>query len=539
MRRIVELLLICILVARPAWADEPAGDLTQEEREAGWIELFDGRTLDGWQAGSKADWTVVDGAIKATSGEPGLLCTERQFRNFELRLEFRAPDTTNSGVFLRTPLVPTDPTVDCYELNIAPPPFPTGSFVKRKRCIAHLAKEGWQRFDILAKDEHFEVDLNGERVLEHVDPMPLPAGLIGLQFREGPIEFRRIRIRSHREEFLPQLRPSDWGPPRAPPPVVRSTQLRPSALHRDPESGYWAPALLAGGCSRRNWNRDKRRAAQAGSRREQCRMARLSMNEMTTYRWSFEEDVAQFAAAGFDAIGVWRQKLSDFGEEKGIELLAESGLKVSNLLWAGGFTGSDGRTLRESIDDALDAIRLAAEMRADCLVVYTGARAGHTHSHVRRLLREALTKIVPAAEEHGVTLALEPMHPDCAAGFTFLTCPAETLELIASLDSPALKLAFDTYHLGFNRAALDRIADMASQIAVVHLGDGRAPRDREQNRSLLGQGEIPLAEIITKLEASGYRGYYDIELLGEEIEVANYHDVLVQSKLSFGKLLVA
>ena len=60
----------------------------------------------------------------------------------------------------------------------------------------------------------------------------------------------------------------------------------------------------------------------------------LSMNEMTTYRWSFEEDVARYRAAGIGAIGVWRQKLSDFGEDKGVELLAESGLKVSNPPWA-------------------------------------------------------------------------------------------------------------------------------------------------------------------------------------------------------------
>ena len=84
-------------------------------------------------------------------------------------------------------------------------------------------------------------------------------------------------------------------------------------------------------------------------------MAILSMNETTTYRWSFEEDVAQYAAAGIPAIGVWRQKLSDCGQSRGIELLAQKGLKVSHLLWAGGFTGSDGRTFRESVDDAREA----------------------------------------------------------------------------------------------------------------------------------------------------------------------------------------
>ena len=72
-------------------------------------------------------------------------------------------------------------------------------------------------------------------------------------------------------------------------------------------------------------------------------MAELSINEMTTFRWTFDEDVANYAAAGVRAIGVWRQKLADYGEERGIELLRDSGLRVSNLLWAGGLSGWDGR----------------------------------------------------------------------------------------------------------------------------------------------------------------------------------------------------
>src|SRR5437868_1367486 len=105
-------------------------------------------------------------------------------------------------------------------------------------------------------------------------------------------------------------------------------------------------------------------------------MDRLSMNELTTYRWSFEEDVRNYAAAGFSAIGVWRQKLSDFGEERGAELLLESGLEVSSLLWAGGFTGSDGRSYRESLQDAEESVRLAAGLHAGCLILFTGSRAG-------------------------------------------------------------------------------------------------------------------------------------------------------------------
>jgi len=203
---------------------------------------------------------------------------------------------------------------------------------------------------------------------------------------------------------------------------------------------------------------------------------RLSMNEVTTYRWPFEQDVACYAEAGIQAIGVWRQKLADYGEQRGIELLVERGLGVSNLLWAGGFTGSDGRSYRDSLEDAEDAIRLAATMRAGCLVVYSGGRNGHTHNHCRRLIRYALAELEPLACDLEVTLALEPMHVGCASEWTFLTDLPETLELIRSLGSPYVQLAFDTYHLGQDRSILEQIPEIADCIAVVHLGDSMPSR---------------------------------------------------------------
>jgi sugar phosphate isomerase/epimerase len=266
-------------------------------------------------------------------------------------------------------------------------------------------------------------------------------------------------------------------------------------------------------------------------------MARLSMNEMTTYRWSFEEDVAHYAAAGIPGIGVWRQKIADFGEERGIELLAESGLEVSNVLWAGGFTGSDGRTQRESIDDALDAIRLTAELKADCLVVYSGGRAGHTHNHARRLVKESLREVLPAAAEKQVTLAIEPMHLGCAAEWTFITSIDEALTLIESLDHPRLKLAFDTYHFGRQEGVAERLTMLANQIAIVHLGDCKSPPRLEQNRSRLGDGVVPLKQIVASLSRAGYEGFYDVELIGEEIEISDYCDLLEQSKCAFSQLI--
>jgi sugar phosphate isomerase/epimerase len=265
-------------------------------------------------------------------------------------------------------------------------------------------------------------------------------------------------------------------------------------------------------------------------------MARLSMNEMTTFRWSFDEDVANYAAAGIEAMGVWRRKLSDFGEERGIELLAQQGMSVSNLLWAGGFTGSDGRSFRESVDDALDAIRLAAQMRAHCLVLYSGARAGHTHNHARRLLREAMREIAPVAADYDVTLAMEPMNSSCAAEWTFLTSLDETLQLLDAMECPQVKLALDTYHVGLEPGLVERLGELAPRIAVVHLGDCKETPDAENNRCRLGQGRVPLREIIAALEKAGYQGYFDVELLGEEIEATDYRELIEHSKQAFCRL---
>jgi sugar phosphate isomerase/epimerase len=267
-------------------------------------------------------------------------------------------------------------------------------------------------------------------------------------------------------------------------------------------------------------------------------MARLSMNEMTTYRWSFEEDVQHYRAAGIKAIGVWRRKLSDFGEERGIELLKDSGLAVSNLLWAGGFTGSEGHTHRESIDEALEAVRLAAEMKAGCLVVYSGARAGHTHNHARRLLIGALKEVASLADELSVVLALEPMHATCCGECTFLNSLDDAISILQQVASPQIKLSFDTYHMADQPNLIEHAKQLAAagRIAIVHLADGNPP-DEEQRRTRLGGGIVPIGEIVAALQAGGYDGDYDVELFGDDISPDDYEPLLRQSQEFFAKLV--
>ena len=268
-------------------------------------------------------------------------------------------------------------------------------------------------------------------------------------------------------------------------------------------------------------------------------MAMLSMNETTTYRWSFEEDVAAYVAAGIPAMGVWRQKLSDFGLVKAVEFLQEYPIRVSHLFWAGGFTGSDGHSFRESLADAVEAVRTAAELHAQSLVIYSGARAGHTYNHAKRLVKEALKELAPLAAELGVWLAVEPMHAGCASQWTFLTSVDDVLAIIAAVGGSQVKMVFDAYHLGHDPAIVGRIAELAPHVAMVQLGDARSVPSGEQSRCRLGEGKLPLAEIIAAFKAAGYDGYYDVELLGEELENSDYQALLTHAKAAFAKLVAS
>jgi hypothetical protein len=185
-----------------------AARLSDQELEQGWIRLFDGQTLMGWEDAGKANWRVESGAIKADAGENGLLCTTVPFSDYELVIEFFPAERTNSGVFLRTPGKPKDPALDCFELNVAPTdnPFPTGSFVYRQKISEQInapKPNVWHEFKVLLQGAHAEVWLDGRKCVDYQDTTQLKSGLIGLQFREGPIAFRNIKIRPLGDIILP------------------------------------------------------------------------------------------------------------------------------------------------------------------------------------------------------------------------------------------------------------------------------------------------------------------------------------------------
>ena len=166
-----------------------------------WRPLLDRQTLDDWQPVGDAIWTIADETIRTTGQQPGFLMREAPLGNFEFQVEFRAPAATNSGVFFSAERKPTDPTADCYELNIAPAenPFPTGSLVGRQRAThatgTFPAANEWHALDVTVVGNRWIVTLDGRTVLDYDDPAPLARRFIGLQSNQGEVAFRDLRIR--------------------------------------------------------------------------------------------------------------------------------------------------------------------------------------------------------------------------------------------------------------------------------------------------------------------------------------------------------
>lgn len=192
-----------------------AARLDADQASEGWIRLFDGHTLFGWEIAGAANWRVEEGKIVVDRGEQCLLCTSVPWQDYELTLEFKAGAETNSGVFLRTSLDPSDPALDCYEVNIAPDdnPFPTASVVKRLKVDDSEEPQPfdvWRTMKMRLEGGKLQVSVDDKLVCDYTDPSPLFAGRIGLQHNSGRVEFRNVMLKPLGLESLLDAELSRW-----------------------------------------------------------------------------------------------------------------------------------------------------------------------------------------------------------------------------------------------------------------------------------------------------------------------------------------
>jgi hypothetical protein len=175
-----------------------AARLPANEAAVGWIRLFDGHTLYGWEIAGPANWSVTDQTITVDGGDSSLLCTSMPWLDYELELDYRCGADTDSGIFLRTPLEPEGSGIDCFEVNLADgdSEYPTGSVVgKQKSEVAVEPTADWRKLSIQIRGNDISVSIGDNQVCQYTDELGFPAGRIGLQHEKGRIEFRNIRLR--------------------------------------------------------------------------------------------------------------------------------------------------------------------------------------------------------------------------------------------------------------------------------------------------------------------------------------------------------
>ena len=260
---------------------------------------------------------------------------------------------------------------------------------------------------------------------------------------------------------------------------------------------------------------------------------RVSVCQFSTYRWSFYEDVIRYSTLGFDSIGLWRQKIDDFGRSEAIDLLYENKLSVSSVHWAGGFTG-DGRSFSDSIEDAIESIQLASQVDADCLIVHLGSRNGHTTSNANRLMKSAFTELVPVAADYGVQLAIEPMITRNAASWTYLERLEDSFELIEQFPAQWVGWVFDLYHFGFDAELFETLENRIQRLLLVQLSDrnlllettAKSRLGHDSFRLPLGKGEAPIEAWLGKLQGLGYTGKYELEVHGSCVKDLDYFSLL-------------
>jgi sugar phosphate isomerase/epimerase len=259
-------------------------------------------------------------------------------------------------------------------------------------------------------------------------------------------------------------------------------------------------------------------------------MLHVAISQLTTSRWELPEEIARVADHGFDCMSLWRAKLSDIGPAAAASLLADAGIRVSSLQWAGGFTGGDGRTFAESIDDAAEAIETAATVGAPTLVIHSGCRGGHTRPHARRLLVQALQTLAPIAGAAGVTLAVKPMHLASAAGCSFLNRPVDALELVENVADPAIRMALDLWQFGDDPDLVRLLPRLAAATAVVQVADRNGPPTVELERLPASHGSLPLESLVLALIDHGYAGDFELDPVGDAVASLGYEGVLAETR---------
>jgi sugar phosphate isomerase/epimerase len=268
-------------------------------------------------------------------------------------------------------------------------------------------------------------------------------------------------------------------------------------------------------------------------------LSRFSINQMTVKQLSLPELVGACRELGIGNVGLWREPVQSYGVEETAKLVRDAGLTVTTLCRGGFFTAIDPDERAAALDDNRRAVEEAATLGTDTLVLVSGGLpAGSKDLHgARERIADALSVLGPYAEEHGVRLAIEPLHPMYASDRCVVSTLTQALDLAERFPARQVGVTVDTYHIWWDDNAPAQIARAGAggRIHTFQLADWTTPLPEGvlNGRGQIGDGAIDMREWQRYVEAAGYAGAIEVELFNDALWARDGREVLAETAERF------
>ncbi|MGA5796222.1 sugar phosphate isomerase/epimerase family protein [Streptomyces cellulosae] len=264
-------------------------------------------------------------------------------------------------------------------------------------------------------------------------------------------------------------------------------------------------------------------------------LTRFSINQMTVKQLTLPDLVTACRDLGVPAVGLWRQPVQEYGVEAAAKLVRDAGLVVTTLCRGGFLTAVDPDERAAALADNRRAVDEAATLGTDTLVLVSGGLPPGTKDlrAARERIADALTELAPYAEDHGVKLAIEPLHPMFASDRCVVSTLTQALDLAERFPAHQVGVTVDTYHIWWDDTAPEGIARAGAQqrIHTFQLADWITPLPEGvlNGRGQIGDGAIDMREWQGYVEAAGYTGAIEVELFNEDLWARDGRELLAET----------
>jgi len=234
--------------------------------------------------------------------------------------------------------------------------------------------------------------------------------------------------------------------------------------------------------------------------------------QAASFSGSLAQNIADIAAMGYDGVelAIRDPKLVDVDALEA--LTREHGLRVPAIgtgqAWGEeklSFTDPDESVRRAAVERIKSHIPLAARFNAVIIIglVRGIIKPGITHEQGMAWVCEALQECSAAAKPFGVRLALEPIN---RYETTLVNSVAQGMALIDQVGADNFGLLLDTFHMNIEEPdILQSISACGDRIFHFHVADS--------NRWYTGAGHLDFAEILSRLQSTGYDGFVSGEFM--------------------------